>query len=50
MAVCGADIVAEETRQQMAVATAVPYAEYTGQFLAEWIYTGDIAPELIEEV
>jgi hypothetical protein len=32
----------------MQEAKAVPFAKYDGSFAAEWIYTGDIAPEIIE--
>lgn len=34
--------------EAMKLAHAVPYAEYGGEFAAEWIYTGDISPEDIE--
>lgn len=38
---------AEIARELMAEIEAVPYAEYDGSFAAEWIYTEDVAADII---
>lgn len=40
----------DEAMEALKVARAVPYSEYHGQFVAEWIYAGDIPAQVLQEV
>lgn len=47
MAICGRDIYGEAMIEAMAMAMAIPFAEYDGSFAAEYIYQGDIPAALL---
>jgi hypothetical protein len=44
---CGYELVAG-AYEFMAQAQAVPFSQFSGQFAAEWIYTSDVAADIIQ--